>query len=123
MSDDVSPGPNGRAGHTPDGKFARGNKLASGNPVAKRMYELRRALLDAADAGTVQRVARKMGELAAEGDVAAAKLYLEYAVGRVPQAIELSGPDGEPIGLDWGRVHTAIMGALAEFPQARVAVA
>src|SRR3954468_11494102 len=106
MSEDVKPGSNGRPGHTPDGKFARGNKLASGNPVAKRMYELRRALLDAADAGTVQRVARKMGELAAGGDVAAARLYLEYTVGRVPQAIELSGPDGSPIGLDWARLES-----------------
>jgi hypothetical protein len=41
-----------------------------------------------------------MGELALAGDITAARLYLEYCVGRPVQALELSGPDGEKLGGD-----------------------
>ncbi len=116
----VSDGPSGRVGQ---GRFAPGNRFASGNPQAKRMYELRRALLDSADPDRVKAVGLKMLELAESGDVMAARLILEYLLGKPPQALELSGPDGEPLGMDLAKLQEAILGALARFPEARIAVA
>jgi hypothetical protein len=87
------------------------------------MYELRQALLDAADPAAVARVGRKLAELAEAGDVQAAKVFLEYACGRPAQAVELSGPDGEPLGVDWSRLQGVLLEALGRFPEAKEVVA
>src|SRR4051812_16452448 len=110
-------------GRTPDGRFGPGNRLSGGNPNARRLFELRKALLDSADADDVRRVGRRLLALAEDGDVQAAKLWLENVVGKPAQAIELSGPDGEPLGVDWGRLQAVLLGALSRFPEARVQVA
>ncbi len=109
--------------HRSDGRFAPGNRVALGNPNNRKMHDLRRALLDSADADAVVRVGNRLRALAEGGDVQAAKLWMEYVIGKPPQAIELSGPDGEPLGVDWVRLQDALMGALSRFPDARVAVA
>lgn len=111
--------PGNRAGKL----FVKGNSLGKGNPNARRQYELRQALLGAAEPRHVEGVYRVMLKAALEGDVAAAKLVLEYIVGRPAQALELSGPDGEPLGGDLAQLQAVIMGALAKFPEARFAVA
>jgi hypothetical protein len=116
----VETAPNGRF---ENGRFAPGNNLAKGNPHARRMHELRRALLDAVDPETVQDVTQKLAELARGGDVPAAKLLLEYVVGKPVQSVELSGPDGEPLGIDFGSIQTSLLNALAPFPEARIQVA
>jgi hypothetical protein len=90
----VNTGSNGRQER---GRFAPGNRFASGNPNHKRMYELRAALLETATAARVQAVVAKLADLAEAGDIAAAKLFLEYAVGKPVQAIAISGGDGHPI--------------------------
>jgi hypothetical protein len=109
--------------HRPDGRFAPGNRASRGNPLARRMFQLRRSLLDAADPEAVARVGRKLAALAEAGDVQAAKVWLDYVVGRPAQAVELSGPAGEPLGVDLGGLHAALMATLAPFPEARVRVA
>ena len=106
-----------------DGRFAPGNKLGKGNPLARRSHELRKALVESADADAVREVGRKLKEFALEGDVSAAKLWLEYTVGKPVQAVEVSGPDGEPLGVDWGRLQNVLLGALASFPEAKIQVA
>jgi hypothetical protein len=117
----VKPGSDGRL---PDGRFAAGNAIARGNPVNRRMASLRAALLDSATSEAVQAVGAKLAELARGGDVQAAKVWLDFVVGKPPQAVELTGADGEPLaGLDWGRVQGAILDALAPFSEAKVAVA
>jgi hypothetical protein len=116
----VRPGFDGRDGA---GRFAPGNRLAAGNPLAKRMHAHRKALLDSTTPEDVQRVGRRLFDLAVGGDVAAAKVWLEYVVGKPPQALELSGPDGEPLGVDWERLQNVMLGALARFPEAKVALA
>lgn len=120
MDDADKPASNGRL---PDGRFGLGNPGGRGNPNARKMYELRRALVDAATPKVVAGLGRKLAMLGLQGDVQAAKLYLEYVVGKPPQAVELTGADGEPLGLDWGRVQAAVLGALGAFPEARLAVA
>ena len=92
--DSVTPRYSGRA---PNGTFARGNQAAKGNPAFRRMMELRKSLLEAADSETVQALFRKLAELGLAGDVAAIRLYLEYACGRATQPVELSGPESTPL--------------------------
>jgi hypothetical protein len=110
-------------GRTPGGRFALGNAFARGNPNTRRMHELRHALLAAVRPEDVQAVGAKLLELARAGDIQAARLWLEFVVGKPSQAIELSGPEGEPVGLDWDRLQTTLLTALTRFPEARVEVA
>ena len=81
---DRSDGPDGRG---PSGRFRVGNKLAKGNIVNRRMAELRAAALEAESSQRVAEVVGKLRELALEGDVAAAKVYMETVVGLAPQAV------------------------------------
>src|SRR3954466_6916760 len=96
---------NGTKGRLTAGRFGAGNRFGGGNPNARRMFDLRKALLDSAKPEDVQAVGAKLAELAMAGDVQAAKLWLEYTVGKPPQAVELTGPDGSALGLDWQRVE------------------
>ena len=77
--------------HRSDGRFAPGNRAAVGNPNNKRMFELRRALLDAIEPAAIEKAIHKIADLAAGGDVAAARLLLEYGCGKPVQGIEVSG--------------------------------
>ena len=121
MSDPaVNPGPDGRH---PDGRFAPGNRIARGNPIHRRMAHLRSALLDAATAEDVRAVAAKLAELARQGDVAAAKVWLEHTVGKPPAALELTGPDGTALGLSFGELAVELVAVLGDFPEARSLVA
>ena len=129
---DSAPGNNGQA---PDGKFtpgngighrfARGNKHGRGNPTAIRMHEGRMQFLDAIHAGTLAALARKLQVSALEGDLEATKLLLGYALGRPQQAVELTGADGEPLGINFAAVTTIVLNALAgaEHAEARVRIA
>jgi hypothetical protein len=111
------------AGRNNVGHFVKGNSVAKGNPQAKRMAELRKAAREAATEEDVQALIRKMGEMGRDGDVPAAKVYLEYTVGKPVQGIELSGADGDPMRLDMANLTTVIMQALNPHPEARYAVA
>jgi hypothetical protein len=65
------------------GRFLKGNPGGpGGNPNQHRVLRLKRALLDAVSPAQVAKVIRKMGAMGAKGDVAAAKVYLEHAVGK-----------------------------------------
>jgi hypothetical protein len=116
----VADGSSGRLEH---GRFAPGNRFGRGNPHAKRMCELRKVMLDSIEDGTIEAATRKLGELAATGDVAAIKLLFEYAIGRPVQALELTGPDGEPLGgVSLVDLQITLMTALKPHPEARQAV-
>jgi hypothetical protein len=110
--------PNGR--HL-DGRFAAGNRAAVGHVSNARMKELRRALLDCATEEKVKAVEESLHELAVGGDVAAAKVWLDHVVGKPLQAVEVSGPDGQGLGVEV--LMTAVLAALAPYPEARLAVA
>ena len=118
MGDQAPAGPNGRS---VDGKFAPGNKHSLGHAGNRRQRELRTALVEAATPEKVKAVEESLHELAAGGDVAAAKVWLDHVVGRPVQAVELAGPDGQALGMEV--VMTAVLAALAPFPEARLAVA
>lgn len=109
----------------PRGHFAPGNKLASGNPNAKRMHELRRQFLEAIADGTIAALAKKLQVAALQGDMDATKLLFDYTLGRPSQAVELTGADGEPLGLNIGAVTTIVLNALSgpEHAEARLRIA
>jgi hypothetical protein len=63
-----------------------------GKPVAKETAEHLAF-------GREDEITAKLAELAEAGDVQAARLWLEYTIVKPIPAVELSGPDGEPLGL------------------------
>jgi hypothetical protein len=87
------------------------------------MQELRQAVLDSVEVEQVKTVIHKLLALASEGDVSAARVFLEHVIGKPAQALQLSGPDGESLGPDLSSLTTAILSALAEYPDAKVIVA
>jgi hypothetical protein len=108
----------------PTGQFGPGNRFGKGgNPYLRRIKFLKAHLLAAATPEQVRAVIVKMGEQAAAGDVASAKVYLDHVLGRPGQTIQLTDPDGEPLGTDLARLRSVILGALADFPEARFKVA
>jgi hypothetical protein len=110
-------------GRLHDGKFAQGNRFARGNPYLKRVHALRAKLVECATDEDLEKIVKKLSELAAGGDVAAARLWLEHCLGKPTQALELSGLDGAPLGGDLGMLRTVVLAALAKHPEARIEVA
>jgi hypothetical protein len=104
----------------PDGTFARHNKLGKGNPSFRRMQELRKSLLDAADPGTLQNLFRRLAELGMAGDTQAARLYIEHCVGKPTQSLALTGPDGEPFGVSITQLQAVMLEAVRDIPDAAV---
>lgn len=91
-----NPSTNGINGKNPDdGRFVAGNKLGKGNPHAKRVAELKSALLESE---TPERVTAVMGQLyalAMDGDVQACKEYLNRLFGKeVIATIDAAGEGG-----------------------------
>ena len=78
-------------------------------------------MIEAATPEKVRAVEESLHELAVGGDVAAAKVWLDHVVGKPLQAVEVSGPDGQGLGVEV--LMTAVLAALAPFPEARLAVA
>jgi hypothetical protein len=121
-----APSDTGSNGRLPNGQFGPSNRFGKGNSHAIRMRDLRGAVLDATTPEMVGQIIKRMALAALkDGDVAAAKVVLEYACGRPVQGIELAGPDGEPLGLDVARLIALITEALPgdRFAEARFAVA
>jgi hypothetical protein len=73
----------------PNGRFLPGNRLAKGNPAARRAQSLRFALLRAVKPSDLTQIVEKLIQLAIGGDVQAAKLVLDRVLGPlVPIDIE-----------------------------------
>jgi hypothetical protein len=74
-------------GRESNGRFARGNPGGPGNPYARQAAALRLRALGSVSGDDVEAILRKMVELAKAGDVPAARLVLQYTLGRpVPSA-------------------------------------
>lgn len=79
------------------GRFARGNTLGRGNPFARQCASLRAALMREFTEANVGQLARKLMEQALAGDVAAARLVLQYGIGKPTPAVD---PD-DVARLEW----------------------
>jgi hypothetical protein len=90
---ELYPGKKPAPGRDSNGRFAAGNSGGPGNPFARQVAGLRRALIDAVTPDDFHAIAQKLLKLALAGNVQAAKLLLAYTVGK-PQ------PAPEPDRLD-----------------------
>jgi hypothetical protein len=108
-----SPDPNGR---DELGRFGPGNTLSRGHAGHRKVSEMRRAALAAETPDRVATVIGKLYDLAAEGDVPAAKVYLETVIGKSVQGVEISGPDGSPLERS-AELSAALGAALSPFSE------
>jgi hypothetical protein len=69
-------------GRTGAGKFAPGNKLATGNPHAKAVQRLRAELMRTVTAEDLRLIVAKLVEKAKAGDVIAAREVLDRCLGK-----------------------------------------
>ena len=85
--------PNGND-HAPDGRFAKGNHAAIGNPHAQRVAQLRSLLFSAVSDEDLKAIVAKVVEQAKAGDMAAAREVLDRCLGKSVAAVNLdvSGP-------------------------------
>ncbi len=92
-NDPLQPDPSDR-GRDANGRFAPGNRCGAGNPFYRKQAELRRAVLTLFTPEDVASLLRVMLALGRNGDVAAAKVFLEYVVGKPHKAPD---PDREEL--------------------------
>jgi hypothetical protein len=75
-------------GRDTHGRFAKGNAGGPGNPFARQVAALRRALLASVTERDLDDVARELLRQAKEGSLAAAKLLLSYTLGKPAAAVD-----------------------------------
>lgn len=71
------------------GRFLKGNPGGPGNPNSKRVARLRQTLLKAVTPDDMREVVMEMLNKAKCGDMVAAKLLLEYTIGKPKDTVEL----------------------------------
>ena len=83
-----TPTTNGDDGRDRNGRFTKGNPGGPGNPYARRVAELRTALLETVGNDGLAEIVRGLVTAATGGDVAAAKLVLSYTLGKPTEAVD-----------------------------------
>jgi len=63
------------------GKFAKGNRIATGNPLASQVGRLRSTLIECVSPSDMKAIGQTLVRLAKAGDLAAARLLLSYTLG------------------------------------------
>jgi hypothetical protein len=71
-----------------NGRFAPGNSGGPGNPFGRQVAELRQTLLDVATPDKLRKLVDALIERAIHGDTAAAKLVLQYTLGKPAAAVD-----------------------------------
>ena len=79
------------SGRDPQGKFQNGNKFSRGRPKNTFPEKVREAVYGAITPERIVTIIEAMCDLAIEGDVHAARLVLEYVLGKPKYDVELSG--------------------------------
>jgi hypothetical protein len=72
----------------PAGRFRPGNKGGPGNPFARQVAEIRKLLPNTVPGERLAKIVLAMVDKAEAGDVAAAKLVLQYTVGKPAETVE-----------------------------------
>jgi hypothetical protein len=80
MTTALAPAPNGH--REASGRFLKGNPGGPGNPYVKQVAALKASLYEALTPADIRAVMAKMRDEALAGSVAAARLLLEYSIGR-----------------------------------------
>ena len=80
------PSPNGQNGRDGKGRFTKGNPGGTGNPHARKVGQLRSAMLGAVTQADMRAVVGKLVELAKEGSVQAAREVIDRCIGKPIEA-------------------------------------
>ena len=97
-----APSTNGANGRDSRGRFVKGNRGGPGNPHARRVAKLRSALLRAVSADEVRGIVQALVSKARAGDVPAARMLLEYVIGRPKQDLQIE--QRQVVQLDWDKL-------------------
>src|SRR5262245_21875085 len=87
-------------GRDTNGRFAKGNAGGPGNPHARKVAQLRAALLERVTVEDIHEMADQLIELALGGSLAAIKLVFQYTLGKpgpMPELPPEPGPTTEPL--------------------------
>jgi hypothetical protein len=84
-------------GRQANGRFARGNPGGPGNPFARQVAALRKVILQRVTADELLAITEALLTRAREGNVAAAKLLLGYAIGKPAATPDPDRLDGEEL--------------------------
>jgi hypothetical protein len=104
------------------GQFLTGHKFSGGGSrVSLRIHELRQSLLEAVSPGDVRAVGAKLLELAKAGDVQAAKVWLEFLIGKPTTPVEVSTSDGTTLTLP--TIIAVVLAALGDDQAAKIRAA
>ena len=102
------------------GRLMPGSRIGVGNSGQRHRGELRRSLINADTPENIRKVGEKLVQMALDGDVHAAKVWLDQVLGRPLAAIEVSEPSRGHI--DIFRVVNTIMKALGDDPEAQARI-
>src|SRR5262249_742665 len=80
-------------GRQANGRFAPGNPGGPGNPFARKVAALRKAIVEAITEEDVKEIVVVLKQKAKEGSTAAIKLIFQYAIGK-------PGPENDPDRVD-----------------------
>src|SRR5688572_9300560 len=81
--------------HGPLGRFASGNKAGNGNPFARQVAQLKVAVLKFMTEDKLAKILEAVFAQACEGNLAAARLLLQYSLGQPSKAVEPDRLDNE----------------------------
>jgi len=84
-------------GHDAKGRFVRGNPGGPGNPYARQVAALRKAILNRLTEQDLLAITEALLAKAKEGSVGAAKLLLAYALGKPASAPDPDRLDGQEL--------------------------
>jgi hypothetical protein len=84
-------------GRESNGRFAEGNRGGPGNPFARQVAAMRKALINAVTEKDMADIVRVLIVRATSGDVAAAKLVLSYVIGKPAPALNPDRMDVEEL--------------------------
>ena len=80
-SEPLDPAVDGAGGRNRNGRFAPGNTIGRGNPMARKAAQLRAAMFRAVTATDLKAIVRQLVSMALAGDVAAAREVLQRCLG------------------------------------------
>ena len=104
------------------GRFGPGNRFGRGNPAAARAHALHLAFTRPVTEENAETLSLTLLNKALGGNLAAAKLWLTFALSRSAPALGTEDPSEGTPAL-WRRMCTAIDAALADSPDARRRIA
>ena len=82
------------------GRFAKGNAIGTGNPFGRTMASRRTTILNAVSEADLAEIMQELVRLAKGGDIGAAKLVLQYVVGK-----PLPAKDPDQIEIEEWQIH------------------